>query len=59
MIGLLEEKGIHKTKPADAPAPGDSTERTESPSGSDKAKVSKMQKLKEKLHIGSGKKLDS
>lgn len=55
---LLEEKGVHKTKPADAGATSDSKDRTESPSGSDKAKVSKMQKLKEKLHIGSGKKLE-
>jgi len=49
---LAEQKGMKKDKPAD-PA-----ERTESPSGSDKVKVSKMQKLKEKLHMGTGKKLD-
>lgn len=48
---LLEQKGIHKDKPADAPAPA--------AGGGNKAnkgdKPSTMGKLKDKLHIGTGK----
>ena len=49
-IGLLEEKGVHKTKPDEV---SDTTKESHSPSPSDKAgKPSKLAKLKEKLHIG-------
>ncbi|KAF2669888.1 hypothetical protein BT63DRAFT_439060 [Microthyrium microscopicum] len=48
---LLEEKGVHKEKAA---APGSEPEPAANPSGTP-GKVSKMDKIKEKLHIGSKK----
>jgi len=51
---LMEEKGI-KTEGATLDKTASPTASTKSPSGDDKAKVSKIAKLKDKLHIGSGK----
>jgi hypothetical protein len=48
---LLEQKGVHREKPADAPAPaagGDNKAAKEEKPGT-------MEKLKDKLHIGTGK----
>ena len=42
----MEEAGIHKTEPGKPSEPGSSS--TDSPSG----KTSKIDKIKEKLHIG-------
>ncbi|KAF2429187.1 hypothetical protein EJ08DRAFT_303087 [Tothia fuscella] len=56
---LMEEKGI-KTEGAtfDPDAPKDTTPGVGSSHHDEAAKVSKIAKLKEKLHIGSGKNLD-
>jgi len=55
---LLEQKGIHHDSdnhgtPADVSSPSDSKKSHSPDSG--KTKVSKMTKLKDKLHIGTGK----
>jgi hypothetical protein len=60
MTGLAEAKGMKKDHkpPGEVADPSDTKDRTASPSGSDKTKVSKMQKLKEKLHMGTGKNIE-
>jgi hypothetical protein len=53
----MEQKGIHRDKPAPAPEEDTSSKSSGAGKGGSgtPAKESKVQKLKEKLHIGSSK----